>query len=491
MIDEQEEPGDDIGGLQMSRGLVINSSAATPGYILFCPLPSSTTYLINLEGMVVHTWESEFGPSGWLYLKENGHLVRGGRDPEAPIFGGGGQGGYFQEFNWEGDLVWEFHFANEDHLSHHDVALMPNGNILALAWESKTTAEALQAGRKPNMTPKAGVWPDMIVEIKPSGDKGGEIVWEWHLWDHLIQDFDASRDNYGNPKEHPELMDINLGRPLRPLTTKEDLDEARAKNNAVTNATPENRGSDIFHMNAIDYHAVLDQIVISSPGKGEIYIIDHSTTSKEASQHQGGKWDKGGDFLYRWGNPENYGRGDSTDQQLGGQHDIKWIPSGMPGAGHLMVFNNSVPNAKPPYSAVYEFDPPIDENGYALEENLAFGPVTPTWKYVAQDTTSFFSPFISGAHRMENGNTFVTEGAKGRYFEVNASGDVLWDYLTPYSGHVKMKDGTGPQPIGNLIYATFRATHIPMNHLAVTEKTLEPLSPQPDEFYVSKSKTTN
>lgn len=489
--EDTEKPRPDIGGLEIPRGLVLNSAGATPGHILFSPLASSTTYLINLEGQVVNTWESEYGPSGWVYLKENGNMIRGGRDPEAPVFGGGGQGGYFQEFNWEGDLIWEFRFANEQHLSHHDVAIMPNGHILAIAWESKSNEEALQAGRRPDLTPIAGIWPDMVVEIEPSGNNGGRIVWEWHLWDHLIQNFDKTKDNYGDPKAHPELMDINLGRPLRPLQTQEEVDKARASNNAVTNATPENRGSDAFHLNAIDYNAALDQIVLSSPSKGEIYIIDHSTTTEQARQHHGGRQGKGGDLLYRWGNPENYGRGDSTDQKLGGQHDSRWIPEGMPGAGHLMVFNNQVPNTQPPHSMVLELVPPLAEKGYALEQNQVYGPESEIWRYMAKDTSSFFSPFISGAHRMNNGNTFITEGAKGRYFEVNAAGEILWDYLTPYSGHVKMKDGTGPQPIGDLIYATFRATHISSDDPALRNKSLEPLDPQPPISMAPTANSTN
>ena len=131
-------------------------------------------------------------------------------------------------------------------------------------------------------------------------------------------------------------------------------------------------------------------------------------------------------FLYRWGNPKNYQRGDSTDRKLFGQHDVRWIEKGKPGEGDLTVFNNHPPTEidwdKPGgdsknYSAIYEITLPVDDNGrYAMEKGKSFGPAKPTWVYIAPDTFSFYSSFISGAHRMNNGNTFINEGARGRFF---------------------------------------------------------------------------
>lgn len=484
--EEQRKQMAKMGGLGMPRGLINKTVEATPGYVLFCPLLSATTYLVNLDGEVVHTWESQYGPSGFSYLKENGNLLRGGRDPQAPVFAGGGQGGRLQEITWEGELVWDYQFASEQHLSHHDATHMPNGNILALAWEAKTPEEARKAGLKPALTPKAGVWPDIIVELQPEGKNNAKIIWEWHSWDHLIQDFDQSQNNFGVVTEHPELIDLNKKHPLPPPTTQEAIDKLKASNQASTNSSIENEGSDIFHTNAIAYNADLDQIVVSMPGLDEILIIDHSTTIQEASTHKGGRWGNGGDFLYRWGNPKNYNRGDTTNHMLGGQHDVKWIPKGYPGEGNIMVFDNSVPNQPKPYSAVLEITTPHSEKSYSLEAGKPFGPGEAIWKYLANDTTSFFSPFISGAHRMANGNTFITEGVKGRYFEVTLAGKVVWEYWTPYAGFSRMPDGTFPQPVGPLIYATFRATHIMADHPSVKGKTLEPLSPQPEVYKVEK-----
>ena len=479
--DPEEAPSRNLPGHGIPRGLLSNTSLATPGYVLFNPLLSDTTFLINLDGEVVKTWASAYGPSGWFYLKENGTLARGGRDPENTVFDGGGQGGWLQEFNWDGELLWQYKFSSDEYMAHHDVAIMPNGYYLVIAWEVRTPEEAIASGVNPDEIPKAGVWPDMVVEIEPIGNDSAAIVWEWHIWDHAIQDLDNTKNNYGVIAEHPELLNLGLIHKSDSVSV-EDLNKRRAKNNASTNDNPENQGSDIFHFNAIDYNAELDQIALSSPSLDEIFIIDHSTTTLEAAGHEGGRWGKGGDFLYRWGNPQNYDQGDSTDLKLGGQHDVRWIEAGLPGAGHLTVFDNNVPYSDPGYSAVLELETPLTDTGYILSESNTYGPELPFWQYIAKDTVSFYSPFISGAHRMANGNTFVTEGARGRFFEINSDGEILWEYLTPYAGSSRMPDGTFPQPVGPFTYATFRATHIARDHPAIANKVLDPLSPQPSVY---------
>ena len=84
-----------------------------------------------------------------------------------------------------------------------------------------------------------------------------------------------------------------------------------------------------MHVNAVAYNAELDQIVLSSPHFNEIWIIDHGTTTEEAKGHTGGRWGKGGDILYRWGNPRAYRNGTKLDQRLFYQHNIQWIPKGL------------------------------------------------------------------------------------------------------------------------------------------------------------------
>ena len=261
-----------------TMGLVYCSEGATLGYTLFSPIPSNTTYLIDHEGRELHSWSSpgEHRPGLSAYLLPDGDLLRTANIAQDAIgnFSGGGTA----------------------------------GKVERIAWEERTEEEALQAGRNPAIASDSpggqnNVWPDQIIEVKPVGADDAEIVWRWHAWDHLIQDYDETKENYGVVAEHPELLNINY-----------------------VGGTGNQAGrADWMHCNGIDYNAVLDQIALSCKSMNEIYIIDHSTTTEEAAGHVGGNAGKGGDFLYRWGNPQVYHHGLSSDQQLFGQHDVQWI----------------------------------------------------------------------------------------------------------------------------------------------------------------------
>ena len=498
----------DLPGLKKQRGVPMKSDDATPGYILFTPAGHSDHYLMNLDGEIVHKWDVDLA-SAIGYMDERGHLFKDGVDPDFPTFAGGGMAGRIQEYDWEGNLVWDFEYANEEHHFHHDFAMMPNGNILFIAWEVKSPEEAIQAGRKPEYVPKAGMWVDHVVEVEPIRPTGGKIVWEWHLWDHLVQDYDESKDNYGVVGEHPRKWNINLHEE-RPSLPPEQIDGMKQAGVMPRNLTSDNWLSEWGHFNGIDYNAELDQIALSSMEFSEVYIIDHSTTTEEAKGSTGGRSGHGGDLLFRWGHPANYGKGDVSPRRSYDQHDIKWIPHGYPGEGHLTFYNNSVPGREmkydnffqvffammqmdptaiplsewPRYSAVYELDPAIDEDGnYEILSDGTFGPKEPTWIYTAADTFSFHSPFISGAHRMSNGNTFITEGGPGRFMEVNASGETVWEYWNPYADPIIYEDGTPAQMSpGPFMYWQFRATHIPADHPALAGKELVPIDPQPKHF---------
>jgi len=475
-------------GLGIPRGLMLNTDGLADGYILFSPPNSGSVYLVNRKGEVVHEWKGNYGNTAIsAYLQNDGSIIQNTVDPDFPVFAGGGEAGRIERITWDSKVVWDFEYASEQFLHHHDFAVMPNGHILAIAWEAKTPEEVKAAGRKPELIPKAGLWPDKIVEIEPLDNTHGKIVWEWHVWDHLIQDFDAKKADYGKPADHPELLDVNAGEPLPPPMSQDSVDLLKKQGRILwRNQTAENMGSDVYHFNAVKYNADLDQVVFSSPHLSEIFIIDHSTSTKEAAGHTGGKWGKGGDFLYRWGNPQNYKRGDSANEKLFGQHDVRWIEKGMPGEGHLTLFNNNHYDPSHDsinYSAIYEIIPPTDNKGnYVIEKGKPFGPDNPAWIYKATpDSLSFWSSFISGAQRMKNGNTFINEGARGRFFEVTKEGKMVWEYLNPYRGEIRKLNGD-PNPVVPLTYITFRSNFIPADHPGLANKKLEPLDPQPKVF---------
>ena len=386
-------------GLECSLNskLTVYEAGVFNGYTLYAPNRSTTTYLIDICGNTAHTWRSSYQPGHSVYLLKNGNLLHtgnvGNRD-----FAQGGAGGIIEEFDWDGNQLWEYRYSSTEMLQHHDVERLPNGNVLLVAWESKTYNEAVEAGRNPNNL-QGEMWPDHVVEVKPAYPSGGTIVWEWHVWDHLVQDFNASKDNHGVVEDHPELIDVNAG----------------------GGGGGPGGGIDWLHLNAIDYNAELDQILLSSHNTSEILVIDHDTTTAEAAGHTGGRQGKGGDILYRWGNPQTYDRGTVGDQQLSGQHDTRWIDPGLPGAGNIMVFNNGTNVRR---SAVLEIAPPVDGSGnYDLAPSSAFDPEEPLWSYSA---TGFFAQNISGAHRLPNGNTLICDGPAGEFIEVTADKRVVW-----------------------------------------------------------------
>jgi hypothetical protein len=360
-------------------------------------MDSRYTYLIDKTGEVKHIWESNYLPGESAYLLDDGALLR----TIKLSFVYGGDGGGVQKINWDGSLIWDYRYYTSDHLSHHDIYPLANGNILIIAWEFKTLDEAIAAGRDPTKLNGNKLMPDHIIEVKPTSPTTGDIVWKWHVWDHLIQDYDPTKDNYGIVADHPELIDVNYG-----YTT-----------------------ADWLHMNAIDYNEKFDQILLTVRNFNEIWVIDHSTTTEEAAGHTGGNSGKGGDLLYRWGNPQAYRAGSASDQKYFLQHDASWVKPGYPGEGDILVFNNGVGRPAGSYTTIDEIVPPVDDNGlYFLEPGAAFGPHEQIWTY----DSDFFALIIGGATRLPNGNTLICNGPAGRFFEVTPEGDTVWDYINEY-----------------------------------------------------------
>jgi len=277
---------------QLKLGVSINKPQAFAGYTLLAPMQSTKTYLIDMQGKVVRTWHSNYLPALGASLLDNGHLLRPGKLPGVPGDSGPGAGGLVQEYTWEGELVWDFQFSRRTQLPHHDIARLPNGNVLMIVWERKTSKEALAAGRRPDLVGPL-LLVDCLIEVKPTGKTTGEVVWEWHLWDHLVQDHDPSKANYGNVADHPELVDLSFWTdPLSGfMRTKDGMDKLRSIGYVGKTPPGGPSGANLLwsHCNAVGYNPDLDQIVLSVHGFCEFWIIDHSTTTAEAAGHSGGR----------------------------------------------------------------------------------------------------------------------------------------------------------------------------------------------------------
>ena len=368
------------GGFTVGTVSSYTNGSPASGYNLFGTIISTNTYLMDNDENIVKTWTSEYGPGNSVYLLKDSTLLRTA-NTESPDFNVGGAGGRVEQYDWDGNLVWAFDYDTTEHRLHHDIEVLPSGNILMIAWELKTEAEALAAGRSLSLLTDGELWPDHIIEVAPSGSYGGTIVWQWHVWDHLVET-DASL--------HPELIDINYAA---------------------------NGKADWNHINAIDYNEELDQILVSVRNFSEIWVIDHSTTTAEATG-------SAGDLLYRWGNPAAYDSGDSTDQQLFVQHDAHWIENGLPGEGNILIFNNGQGRSDGDYSSVDEIVPQVAGNG-TYTNGL---PLAPVWTYTNSTPTNFYASHISGAERLPNGNTLICEGTASYVFEVNDEGGLVWEY---------------------------------------------------------------
>ncbi|MEI8037837.1 MAG: aryl-sulfate sulfotransferase [Verrucomicrobiota bacterium] len=451
--------------------LFSDKEKAFSGYTLFGV--GSRTFLLDMDGRVVHTWPVGTNP----HLLENGNVLDASKDDPSGFQG-------FKEVDWDGKTVWEYTEKREGYAPHHDWVRIFNKALnapctLYIANKSITDDQAIAAGADPKKGPYREGQMDAIVEV----DMQGKVVWEWWFFDHVVQDLDPAKPNYvGVGKtiaDHPGRINLNMpGKPLK---------------------------RDWLHCNSLDYNAESGHLVINSV-QGELYVIDHDGTfvAGDAPTGIAKAASPAGDFLYRFGDPARYGQGDpprvlenwdsatSGHKQMGGAHDAHWIRPGLPGAGHLMVFNNGqYLYQRTPQSSVLEINPFLNATGrdsgkYVNPPLAGYRRETYdhdthneprqvsnqiVWSYRSVNSHNFFSHIGSSGQRLPNGNTFICSNTEGHFFEVTTEGKLVWEYINPVTrdGAVKMLGDALP-----MTNSAFRAFRYGADHPAFKGRELAP-----------------
>ena len=386
-----------------------NDAIIQNGYTLLAPASSSKTFLIDNNGKLVNQWSSDFLPGQSAYLTEDGCLIRTCKINNTK-FKWGGVGGRLEKKDWNDQLIWEWELNDSNKCLHHDIALLPNGNILVVLVERKFLKDVLKIGRDTSKLSDKELWTESVLEIKPKGKNEASIVWQWNSWDHFTQNKYNTLPNYSIAEEHPELIDVNY--------------------NLELNST-----ADFLHFNSIAFNPQLNQILLSVRNFSEIWIIDHSTNSLQAKSHKGGKCGKGGDLIYRWGNAKASNVNDAAI--LDGQHCATWLKKGYINEGKIALFDNRATSRN---SRVLIISTPINTSTFAYntDKKKSYLPSEIIWNY---SQPSLSEGRGGGVQGLTNGNILICETSKGKLTEITMNNDTAWMYVIPISADGALTQG--------------------------------------------------
>jgi len=375
-----------------------------PGYNFYTI--SNISYLDDLDGNNIHTWTCSKGK-----VMGHAHLLRDSSVLFPYIINNNGftgtaqmPGGGFQIIKWDGTVSWEYTYYSSTYVPDHDIEpiyytndINEKPSILVICstvekGNGKVTSNKI-AELKPIGSDSATVnkfTSNKIIELKPVGSDSATVKWEWYAYDHHADS--------GTGTDSAQLLDLKYG-----YTSSHHWGWF---------------SSEWLHSNNLSYNPKLDQIILSINFLSEFIILDHSTTSEEAASHSGGKYGKGGDILYRWGCPSNYGC--SGTQYLHRPHGACWISNYMPGtrkplpgAGHVLDLSNESEQA-------YEIALPGTNGVYTRTAKSAYEPSVPT---------KTFSPEVGidqgNMQRLPNGNTLIHLGSAGGAAEYDSSGNIV------------------------------------------------------------------
>ena len=445
-----------------------DNSRTTNGYTLFAT--RGTTFLIDFEGHVIHLWNIGTNPR----FTEAGTLLDA-------VGGNLSSQDSWKELDWNGNTLWQYTESRSNYHGHHDFVKIFNPKLgdstfIYIANKDLTAHQCLNAGCDPSHS-YTGAQMDAIVEV----NRAGTVIWEWWFFNHVVQDIDPTKSTYGIIANTPGRINLNIrGNPVK---------------------------SDWLHCNSLDYNQDLDLIVVNSV-HGEFYVIDHGNTFIPNKPDSSITLAAGtaGDFLYRFGDPARYNKGDppsvldnwekatAGNTQVGGSHDVQWIRSGLPGAGHFLLFNNDGNLFElTPQSYIEEINPYLNSAGtntghFVNPPDAGYRVVNSpdanlmkekknvskqiVWMFSSKNNISFYSTMGSSAQRLPNGNTFVCSMNDGHFFEVAPSDtSIVWEYVNPMTrvGIKKVKMDNYPTYNG-----VFRAYRYASDHPALAGHDLTP-----------------
>ena len=370
--------------------LTYDSEKSRAGVVLVNDAGANRVYLMSKDtGTLLYEWDLGFDIGNDVELLPDGRVLAS-LAVDNTSFSFGGYGGKVQIIEPDGTVSWDYDVNTDQELSHHDVEMLPNGNVLIIVWDARTYEESVARGYSGD---QPFVYTERLIEVNPTNS---QIVWEWDSWDHLIQDADPDKANFGVIADNPQKIDINFIDILR-----KDVAE----------------DGDIMHANGLDYDAEKDVIYLSVNFFSEVWVIDHSTSSEEAMTSSGGNYGKGGDLIYRFGNPSAY-KNTEGERLFYFNHFPNLLEDGEPGEGNMLIYVNR--GEVPLQSTVYELDLPEEFNLVAGADNEP----SVVWKFTDED---LFSPKVSGAVRLDNGNTLITSGVFG-FWEVTPDKEIVWQF---------------------------------------------------------------
>ena len=367
------------------------------------------SYLIDMNGSIVHSWPYTGFPCEMIDPAISGGM-RGNlicqREPEI----------YSCEnlliVDWDANVIWQWgdEAPGGKARQNHDLAPLPNGNLLLIAFLECRLPE----------TSDQPVMDQVIYEV----NRKGEIVWQWICSEHI--------EELGFRGEKKDLLFSSRMRPRSSIFVLNDM-APLGPNRWFDD------GDSRFHP---------DNIMIDSREGCFIAIIEKAT----------GKivWRLGPDYpaAYDYSKAAFSGKLPRPIDAICGQHDAHMIPKGLPGAGNVMVFDNQGAAGIPPFylnmfpgSRVLEIDPLSQQIVWQYDGSCSG---LPFW--------TFFSSFISSARRLPNGNTLIDEGMNGRLFQITAEGQIVWEYVNPFFGRWADHD---VQSGGSRSNYVFRAQPIP------------------------------